>query len=267
MPRPEVYYIEDSNAFFEGQYSARREYSLKLATSLKPDDNLERKMLDFSGVALRLGKKNWSKENSGILTFNLNLKNRIVIPAEGPIPDQIINTLHFSFAFKRAKKDRPVGGIANTPIFRRVSVRDYLTKANDVGFSLEFSLAKSGGSNANTVVDLTSRILSDPAVSGGLIANLPVLGIASAVFAAVRTTFFNSGQARTIWDKTLIQFKAKSGIGCPLKIGRYVFASTKESIDKVENFYRYRGGRLVDIRKKNGELKDVEQFYLDIYAY
>ena len=30
MARPEVYYIEDSNTFFEGQYSGRREYSLKL---------------------------------------------------------------------------------------------------------------------------------------------------------------------------------------------------------------------------------------------
>lgn len=263
----QVYFIIGSDAFFRSGYSPRREYNLKLAISLKPD-NLYSKKLDFSAVALRLGSSKWDKKNDGILSLNLNLTKSIVIKAKGPIPNQVINSLHFTFAFKQAQRDRAVGGIDNKPIFRRVSVRDYLSQNKRVGFSLDISLAKSGGSNTNTVVDMTSRILKDPAVSGGLIATLPVLGIASAVFETIRITFFDSGQARIIWDQATVQFKGAAGIGYPLKIGRYVFVSTRESTDRVEDFYRYRGGRLVDIRerKRNGELKDLEQFYLDIYA-
>ena len=266
MALPEVYYIEDSAGFFEGNFRGRREYSLKLATSLMPDPNLHDKVLDFSAVALRLGSRRWGNQNDGILTFNLNLTKPIVIEPQGPIPGQNINTLHFTFAFTRAERNSAVGGMAHTPIFRKVSVSDYLSQDQEIGFSLDISLAKSGGSNANTVVDMTSRILKDPVVSGGLIATLPMLGIASAVFDVIRKTFFDSGQAQIIWDETKVQFKGAAGIGYPLKVGRYVFISARASSDEVENFYRYRGGRLVDIRGRRGELRNLEQFYLDIFA-
>lgn len=267
MALPEVYYIIGSDAFFKKEYSPRKEYHLKLATSLPPD-NLKDKMLAFNAVGLRLGRKNWGSNNDGILTFNLKLKNPIVIKAQGPISGQSIDTLQFTFAFKGAERDCAVGGMAHTPIFYGVSVNDYLSDDRDVGFSLYIGLARSRGTTANTVVDITSRILRDPAVSGGLIATLPVLGIASAVFEAIRKTFDDSGQAKTIWEETTVQFEGADGPGYPLKAGRYLFASTKESTGNVVDFYRYRGGRLVDIRKrkKNGELKDVEQFYLDIFA-
>jgi hypothetical protein len=267
MALPEVYYIEESDSFFKSKFKARKEYSLILATSLEPDDNLYDKILDFSAVALRLGSRRWGNRNDGILTFNLNLAQPIVVKAQGPIKSQTINTLHYTFAFTGAKRNCAVGGMAHTPIFRRVSVSDYLSQDKEIGFSLDISLARSGGSNAYTVVDMTSRILKDPAVSGGLIPTVPILGIASAVFEVIRKSFFDSGQAKIIWDETKIQFRGTAGIAYPLKVGRYVFITAKESTDKVENDFRYRGGRLVKIRGRRGELRNLEQFYFDIFAY
>ncbi len=263
-----LFYIEDSHTFFSGEYSPRKEYQLKLATSLKPDD-LRNKKLDFSAVALRLGSKAWDNENDGILSLNLNLTQSVIIKASGPIGPQNIDTLHYTFAFKQAKKDRAVSSVDNTPIYSNVSARKYLTQSGNVKFSLEISLAKSGGSNTNILVDMASQILKSPAVKAGLVTTLPVLGIASAVFEAVRKTFFDSGDARTIWNQKTVHFKGGEGPGIPLKVGRYVLAPMKESDDEVENSYRYRGGRLVDRRKKygNDKIKDLEQFYLDIYAY
>lgn len=268
MATPRVYYIENSDKFFKNGYNPWQNYQLKVAESLKPDD-LNNKTLDFYAVALRSGSKKWDKKSDGLLSLNLNLARPVVIKAEGPIDDQTIRALNYAFPFKRARRNSSVGGIDNTPTFRNVSVEKYLTRNSSVRFSLDLSLAKSGGDNTNTVVELTSRILKDPVVSTGLIANLPVLGIASAVFESIRKTFFNSGQARTIWSQTSFHFRVGPGGGFPLKVGRYVFASMRERPDTVEDFYRYRAGRLVDIRKKkkNDELKNKEQFYLDIYAY
>lgn len=263
-----LFYISGSSVFFRGGYSPRREYYLKLATSLEPDD-LHNKKLDFSAVALRLGSRGWDNENDGILSLNLNLTKPVVIKASGPISAQNVDTLHYTFAFKQARRNRAASSVDNTPIFRNVSVKKYLTQGGNVKFSLEISLAKSGGSNSNTLIDMTSRILKDPAVSTGLITTLPVLGIASAVFEAIRKTFFDSGDAKTIWNQKTVHFKGAAGIGASLKVGRYVLAPMKESDYMVEDFYRYRGGRLVDIRKRNKDdkIKDLEQFYLDIYAY
>lgn len=268
MATPKVYYIMGSDTFLKNEYSPRQEYRLKLATSLKPDSLLN-KTLDFYAVAMRLGGRRWDSKSNGLLSLNLNLTKPVVIEAQGPIDDQTIKTLNYAFGFKRAKRNRSVGGIDNTPIFSNVSIKKHLTQRKSVKFSLDIGLAKSGGNNTNTVVELTSRILKDPAVSTGLIANLPVLGIASAVFEAVRKTFFSSGEAKTIWNQTSFHFKGGLGGGYPLKVGRYLFASMRERPDKVEDFYRYRGGRLIDIRKreKNGVLKNKEQFYLDIFAY
>lgn len=269
MPSPELYYIEGSDEFFRSGYSARTNYSLKLATSLEPDNDLANKNLDFSVVALRLSTRKWGNRNNGILTYNLNLAKSITIPRQGPLPEQVISTLHFAFPFKNAKRGGPVGGMAQKTIFHSVSVADYLSKDGDLEFSLEISLAKSGGSNTNTIVDMASGILRDPAVSAGLATTIPVIGIASAVFEVIRTTFFDSEQARVIWDSTTFQFRGGPGTGYPLKVGRYVFVSTRLNADEVEDFYRYRGKRLVDIRRKSGkqEVKDADQFYLDIYAH
>jgi hypothetical protein len=268
MATPRLYYIMGSDNFFKKGYNPWQNYQLKVAESLTPDD-LSKKMLDFYAVALRLGGRRLDNRNDGLLSLNLNLAKPIVIRAQGPIDDQTIRTLNYSFPFRRARRNRSVGGIDHTPTFRNVSVKKYLTQNSNVRFSLDVSLAKSGGDNTNTVVELTSRILRDPAVSTGLIANLPVLGIASAVFDSIRKTFFSSGQARTIWNQTSFHFRGGPGGGFPLKAGRYVFASMRERPDRVEDFYRYRAGRLVAIRR-NGtidELRNKEQFYLDIYAY
>lgn len=263
-----MFYIEDSHTFFRGGYRPRKEYELKLATSLEPDD-LHNKKLDFSAVALRLGSSNWDKESDGILSINLNLTKPVVIKASGPISAQNVDTLHYTFAFKQARRDRAVSSVDNTPIFSNVSARKYLTQSGNIKFSLEFSLAKSGGSNTNILIDMASQILKDPSVKAGLITTLPVLGIASAVFEAIRKTFFDSGDARTIWNQKTVHFKGGAGPGIPLKVGRYVLAPMKESDDEVEYSYRYRGSKLVDRRKKHKDdkIKDLEQFYLDIYAY
>jgi len=267
MAIPKVYYIMGSDKFLKNEYNPWQAYHLKLATALKPD-NLSNKTLDFYAGALRLGGRRWDSKSNGILSLNLNLTKPVVIEAQGPIEGQTIKTLHFAFAFKRTRRNSSVGGIDNTPIFLNVSIKKHLTQRKSVKFFLDIDLAKSGGDNSNTIVELTSRILKDPTVSTGLIANLPVLGIASAVFEALRKTFFNTGQARTIWRQTSFHFKGGSGGGYPLKVGRFVFATMRENPIKVEDFYRYRGGRLVDIRKKkkNGALRNKEQFYLDIYA-
>jgi len=268
MATPRLYYIMGSDKFFKKGYNPWQNYQLKVAESLTPDD-LNNKTLDFYAVALRLGSKKWDSRSDGILSLNLNLAKPVVIEAGGPIDDQAIRALNYAFPFKRAKKNSSVGGIDNTPTFRNVSVKKYLTQRKRVRFYLEISLAKSGGDNTNTVLELTSRILKDPVVSTGLIANLPVLGIASAIFESIRKTFFSSGQAQTIWSQSSFHFRGGPGGGFPLKAGRYVFASMRERPDKVEGEYRYRAGRLVAIRR-NGtidELKNKEQFYLDIYAY
>jgi len=210
MATLKLYYIEDSDMFFKDGYNPWQNYKLRVAESLKPDD-LKDKTLDFYAVALRLGARRWDNRSDGMLSLNLNLARPVVIKAEGPIDDQTIRTLNYAFPFKRTRRNSSVSGIDNTPTFRNVSVEKYLTWNNNVRFSLDLSLAKSGGDNTNIIVELTSRILKDPLVSTGLIANLPMLGIASAFFESIRKTFFSSGQARTIWSQTSFHFRVGPG--------------------------------------------------------
>lgn len=263
-----LYYIEDSHTFFCGEYNPKLEYNLIDTSSLKPD-RLGNKNLDFSAVALRLGRKGWSKENDGILSLNLNLTKPVVIRAEGPINEQIINNLNFNFAFKQAQKGCAVDGINKTPVFRRVSAKKYLTQDKKVDFTLNIGLVKSCGSNTNIIVEMTSQILNNPAVRNGLVATVPFLGIASGIFEVIRTSIFGNDQARKIWNQVGFNFLGEMGPLHSLKVGRYVFVSTNASTNNVVKFYCYLGGRLVDIRKgkEKGELKGLDQFYLDIYAY
>jgi len=263
----ELFYIEDSHTFFCGRYDPKKEYNLIETSSLEPDE-LDDKKLNFSAVALRLGRKGWSIRNDGILSLNLNLTNPVVIEAQGPIKKQTINSLNFNFVFKQAEKSCAVVGINKKPIFRIVSAKEYLTQHDKVDFILNIGLAKSCGSNTNTILEMTSQILNNPAVNKGLIATVPFLGIASGIFEVIRTSIFSSDEARIIWEETGFNFTGAAGGGHRLKVGRYVFVSTNASLDNVVKFYSYLGGRLVDIRKrkKNGDLKGLNQFYLDIYA-
>ncbi len=263
-----LFYITDSHKFFRSGYRSNQEYSLVLASSLEPDD-LNNKTLDFSAVALRLGTKRWSRENDGILSLSLNLTNPVVIKAQGPIKAQTIHTLNFNFAFKQAQKGCAVNGMNRTPVFRGVSVKKYLTNKEGPNFSLNIGLAKSRGHNTNTVVEIASQILRDPAVKNGLAATLPFLGVASGIFEIIRSFIFSDDKARIIWNPTEFSFMGGEGPVYPLKAGRYLFLSTDARSDYVEKFYRYLGGRLVALRTdgKIDELRSLEQFYLDIFAY
>ena len=260
------YYILDSETFFSGGYNPSTAYRLKLAKSMTAD-NLSGKKLDFSAVALILGGSGLNRRNNGILTYTLYLPRAINIQGEGPIPNQVISRLNYAFAFRDAERNSKVGGMAYTPIFSGVSVSDHLSLDGNPKFCFEISLAKSGGSNANTIIDIASGILRDPTVKAGLVAALPILGIASAVFEVVRITFFGSGQAKTIWKTTKVQFSGVSGTGIPLKIGRYAFISTKLGPAKVVESYRYRDGVFMDTSNENEVVQNANQFYLDIYAY
>ena len=261
------YYVVGSDAFFAGGYDPAEPYPLRLAVS-EESDNLAGRQLDFSGVALRLGKNPWDKRNNrGILNYTLHLTNPIIVPAEAPIPPQIVQRLNYAFAFEDGEKRASVGGMNLSPIFKGVSVSDHLSVDGDPGFSFEVSLAKSGGDNSNAIVEMVSKILGDPAVSAGLIAAMPVLGIASAVFEIVRQTFFGTGQARPVWAATRMQFRGASGTGIALKAGRYAFISTRAGAAEVVQSCRYRDGRLVSLANDADEVRDANQFYMDIYAH
>lgn len=268
MPGPDLYYIERSSDFFRGAYRPKVKYSLKFAKSLQPD-NVARKRLDFGVVALRLSTKGWGRRNNnGILTCNLNLAKSIKIKKHGPVDEQTVRTLHYTFAFKKAKRGGPVAGMAERTVFQDVSAARYLSKNGRVDFSLEIGLARSGGGNTNTIIEVATEILKDPTVKAGLAATVPFVGIASAVFEVLRTSFFGSGQAQVIWPPTFFQFKGTTGVGYPLKVGRYVFVSAELDAAEVEAHHYYRGGRLIDDRKPKGkrQVTNTDQFYLDIYA-
>jgi hypothetical protein len=259
-----TYYVIGSDRFFSGEYDPREYYRLKMAISAEADD-LAGKKLDFSAVALRLGKAPWDKRSNGILNYSLNLVNPIVVPSVGPIPDQIVQRLNYAFAFRNAERESRVDGMDFTPIFCGIPVSEHLCMNGEPKFCFEISLAKSGGSNTNAIIEMVSSILHDPAVSAGLVAALPVLGVASAVFEIVRNTFFGSGQARTVWRPTKVQFKGRTGTGIPLKVGRYAFLSTRAGPAEVVESYRYRDGRIMDAAGAN-EIKRANQFYMDVFA-
>jgi hypothetical protein len=260
------YYVVGSDGFFTGGYDPTVPYRLNLAVSEVPD-NLAGKRLDFSAVALRLGKALWDKHsNRGILNYSLNLTNPIIVPGQDPIPPQIVQRLNYAFAFQDAEKQAQVGGMNFTPIFSGVSVSDNLSVDGNPCFCFEISLAKSGGSNTNAIIEMVSKILGDPAVSAGLIAAMPVLGIASAVFEIVRNTFFGTGQAKPVWKPTRVQFRGTSGTGIPLKAGRYAFISTRASAAEVVQCCRYADGKLMDSADRGEEIRNANQFYMDIYA-
>jgi len=263
---PNVFYIEGSEGFSIGKppYDPIHPYRLLAAQSIAYED-LKGKKISFDAVALYISKAQWLDKNNGMLTFRLYLTKPISILGEGPVKPTSVDKLDFALAFKGASKAAFVRNIRNTPIFRDVDINKYLSNGDGLPtFDLEIGLARSEGTNSNTVIDTASKIIEDKTVSAAL-SVIPYFGIGSAVFRIIRDVFFSTGQTREIWPPLKTTFRGKPGLGSPLKTGRYTILSTTIPEDKVVLLYSYKGGRLVS-NVDDKEVVDADQFYLDVYA-
>jgi hypothetical protein len=262
---PTIFYIEGSDGFAMGKYDPKCLYRLSAAESLAFDD-LRGKKINFAATSLYLSKVHWQGKNNGMLNFRLYLTKPIHIPGEGPVKPSSVDKLDFALPFKNASKAAFVPNVNNTPMFRDLDIDKYLSDENGApSFDLELILAKSEGTNSNTVIDTASKILEDKTASAALSA-VPYFGVASAVFRIIREVFFSyTGQAKEVWPSLKTTFRGKPGLGFPLKAGRYAILSTTISMDHVVSLYSYMGGRLVD-NESYKEVEDADQLYLDVYA-
>jgi len=263
--KPYLFYIEDSEEFSRGKYKAGMKYNLKNAKSLTPDI-VKGKKLDLTADSIYLSRYVWSRYNDGLLSYAIVLGKPVVIPGEkGIIDEQKISRLEFAHVFKNAAKRSAVANLVDRPIFRGLDVDRYLTDEYGIPrFKFEVRLAKSSGKNSNAVIDLVDSILDDPVISKGL-GIIPYFGAASAVFSIIKKKFFGTSDQEEIWPTFSTEFTGSEGSGFALKVGRYAILSSNLSPDKVENFYRYEGEHLVDIRSGR-EVTEADQFFLDVYV-
>jgi hypothetical protein len=263
--RPEVYYIQGSKDFAGGCYEAGRPYKLAPLASLHADtvDNMR---LDLTAVALYLSTADWRRSNDGIVTFALVLAKPIGAPLDSNIRPRSLDRLEFVLPFRNAARGGLVSSIRCSPIFSNILVNEYLTLDGQAPcFSLELGLVRLRGSNSNVIIEFLSEVQKDPLIATGLSLNLIASGV-SAFFEAIRAMFFSTDYGIVIWDRGQTRFRSASGTGYPLKLGRYLFVSTRLSTDQVEVQYRYLGGRLVNVTKNYREVTEADQLYLDIYA-
>jgi len=262
---PTVFYIEESDGFSLGKYHPGHPYRLLAAESIAYD-NLKGKKISVYASDLYLSKFQWDKTNNGMLNFRLYLTKPIHIAGQGPVKPFTVDKLDFALAFKDASEAAFVRSIRNTPIFRELDIDNYLSGEDGLPmFDLEIALAKSEGTNSNTVIDTVSKLIEDKTVGAALSA-VPYFGVGSAIFRIIRDTFFSyKGQAKEVWPPLKTTLKAKPGPGFPLKVGRYAIVLATISLDKVVSNYSYMGGRLVD-NLNYKEVEDADQFYLDMYA-
>lgn len=263
--RPEVYYVQDSRDFAGGHYEVTRPYRLVPLASLDPDV-LASMRLDLTAVALYLSSVTWKRRNDGIVTLALLFAEPLSVGSDGNIALGALRRLEFALPFRNASRGELVGSIRCSPVFSNIPVNRYpMPDGQALRFSLELGLVRLRGSNSNVTIEFLSELHKNPLVAAGLSLNL-IGGVVSTFFEPIREVFFGTDHGVVIWDRGQTRFRSASGAGYPLKLGRYVFMSTKLSPDQVEARYRYLGERLVDVTRNYREVTEADQLYLDVHA-